>query len=117
MINENDGRKAVTNFSYHLIFKVTVHYLIELKFKFVSEGDCAEQNNGNESLSVVSTSSAESLPSLETTTGVSPEQAPLLTLRQHRAQGAFTSYIRRRGEPDGRTGPPADHTLLVSNNS
>lgn len=49
-------------------------------------------------LSVASTSSVESLHSLETEV----DRAAAI-LRSNRVSGAFTSYIRRRGEPDGRT--------------
>ncbi|KAL1129648.1 hypothetical protein AAG570_012593, partial [Ranatra chinensis] len=52
----------------------------------------------NKSLSVASTSSVESLASLE-----NEAERTVAVLRNDRTPGAFTSYIRRRGEPDGKT--------------
>lgn len=51
------------------------------------------------SLSLESSSSLESLASLEEN---DPPPRPL-PLPQPRSGGAFASYVRRRGEPDGRT--------------
>lgn len=67
------------------------------------------EDQSKESLSAASTSSAESLQSIDN--GV---ERPAVTLRSSRVPGAFTSYIRKRGEPDGRTACSSDSTSKVS---
>lgn len=44
-----------------------------------------------------------------------PQQFARAILPNRRLGGAFTSYVRRRGEPDGRTANPADGKSTVDN--
>lgn len=73
------------------------------------------------SLSLASSSSLESLASLdeEEENGALPPpplpRGPLVPgLRASGAPGAFTSYVRRRGEPDGRTACAAENNNVVN---
>ncbi|XP_046683407.1 tetratricopeptide repeat protein 28 isoform X2 [Homalodisca vitripennis] len=73
------------------------------------------------SLSLASSSSMESLASLdeEGETGTLPPpplpRGPLVPgLRASGAPGAFTSYVRRRGEPDGRTACAAETNTVIN---
>ncbi|KAK9746315.1 CHAT domain [Popillia japonica] len=90
------------------------------------------------SLTIDSSSSLESLASVEndfshsdnelnmcppqkppTTNQVVPRPIPPLfsrtVLPSNRLGGAFTSYVRRRGEPDGRTANPTDTKMQIDN--
>ncbi|XP_054281377.1 tetratricopeptide repeat protein 28 [Macrosteles quadrilineatus] len=73
------------------------------------------------SLSLASSSSMESLASLdeEAETGTLPPpplpRGPLVPgLRASGTPGAFTSYVRRRGEPDGRTACAAETNTVIN---
>lgn len=83
------------------------------------------------SLTIDSSSSLESLASVDNdfshsdnelnvcSTPKSPQSKPRMPLfsstilPSKRLGGAFTSYVRRRGEPDGRTANPSDSTKLI----
>lgn len=87
------------------------------------------------SLAIDSSSSLESLASVDDdfshsdnellSTPRSPQSKPRLAqptfsrtvLPQKRLGGAFTSYVRRRGEPDGRTANPGDTKTLMDTKS
>lgn len=73
------------------------------------------------SLSLASSSSMESLASLEEEAEPATLPPPPLPrgplvpgLRVSGAPGAFTSYVRRRGEPDGRTACAADNNNVIN---
>lgn len=70
---------------------------------FVSD-QLSDTQEAPKSLSLESSSSLESLASLEEN---DPPPRPL-PLPQPRSGGAFASYVRRRGEPDGRTACSAE---------
>lgn len=81
----------------------------------------ADTQEAPKSLSLASSSSMESLASLdeEAETGTLPPpplpRGPLVPgLRASGTPGAFTSYVRRRGEPDGRTSCAAETNTVIN---